>query len=323
MDYFKFSRATELSKYINYDSTGKKFGEKVATVVNLDQLKTNDAEFVLFGIPDLSNSKDKFKLKDCGMFQTVLENLLNIQQNQFNHGENLVVLGEVDVEMITKASYELETNSEKKERCKEILKKTISDIVHAICSLGKLPIVIGGHHESTLDILKGVGLAQNMGINLLEQSTQINLNVEEDFDKLERTKGNPELLNKYNVFGLHKNYVTEEQLKLMKSSKKLNFHLYEDCLHLTTLDKCIRFKNAVDCLDRNFGFKLDLKSIQGMSSYCDSSSGFSVRDIRTFIKIVRKENVHFFHICGFEERLRENIGFTLSYFISDFLRKDE
>ncbi|MBZ9787914.1 arginase [Psychroflexus sp. CAK57W] len=334
MTYFKFSDAKSLSKHMHHDSSGKKFGEKVITVTGLDQLESNEAEYVLFGIPTLLNSSEEFELGHFDMFQTVLKSLLNIQHNEFNRGENLIVLGELDSEVISEELNKLKTNppaflgragSEKINLLHSILEKTIYKIVQAICASGKIPIAIGGQHSNTFDLIKGVSLIKKSTVSLLDISTRVNVMFENNTDHLKQNKAyfDTVYINKHHTFGIHKNYVSQENLDVMNSSKNLGFYLYEDCLHLTTLDKCIRFKNAVDFLNRELGFKLDLKSIQGLSSCCDSSSGFSVRDIRTFLKVIRKEQAQFFHICGFEANQKESIGYVLSYFISDFIRNDD
>lgn len=313
MDAFKFSNATSLSRHIDYNLKGVKFGEKVITVSSLDELENSNAKYVLFGIPTFSNSTEKFGIENSEIFQRGLKHLLNIQYNQFNPAEQLIVLGEIDVDFISKELNELKTNSEKIDIFQKTLEVTIYEVAHAISISGKIPILIGGDDKNTMQLLKGMSSAQNSTMNLLDLSPQVNLNFE----------NTSEFLNKYHAFGLHKNYISQEELEMMNSSKNLNYYLYEDCLHLTTLDKCIRFKNAVDFLNRKSGFKLDLKSIQGMSSECESCSGFSLRDIRTFIKIIKKEQPQFLHICGLEGSQKENIGHVLSYLISDFIRNED
>ncbi|NEV93557.1 arginase [Psychroflexus sp. YR1-1] len=312
MNYFKFSDTPGLLKYIDSESKGQPFGEKVVSLTNLSELETTDAEYVLFGIPTLSNSADEFKPGDFKMFQAVLQSLLNIQHNDFNRAENLVVLGELDVELISHEINQLKTVSEKKERYEQIVKETTHSITQAICNLGKIPIVIGGDSGDTLNLLKASNSTEQSPLNLLDLSTHVTFELE----------NSGEFFDKYSGFGLHKNTTTQAELDVSTTSKKLSFQFYEDCLHLTTLDKCVKFKNAVDFLNGHLGFKLDLQSIQGMSTNCDSSSGFSVRDIRTFLKVIRKEQAKFFHMCGFEVYLKENTGFILSYFISDFIRKE-
>ncbi|SDH02131.1 arginase family protein [Psychroflexus sediminis] len=312
MTYFKFSDNNELSKYIDHESKGRKFGEKVILVSELNQLEAVNADYVLFGIPTLSNSADEFKPGKFKMFQAVLQNLLNIQYNDFNQAENLVVLGELNVDIISDEINQLKTISEKEMRYEQIVKETTHTVSETICGLGKIPIVIGGSSSDTLNLLKASNSTIQSRLNLLDLSTHVTFQLENSSD----------FFDKYSGFGLHKNTTTQAELDLLNSSKTLSFQFYEDCLHLTTLDKCVKFKNAVDFLNGHLGFKLDLKSIQGMSSHCDSSSGFSVRDLRTFLKVIRKEQAQFFHICGFEVNLKENIGFILSYFISDFIRKE-
>lgn len=324
MDYFKFSDSSKLSEFINLETEGQKFGEKVITISELNQLDGTDAEYVLFGIPRLSPFSETIEIENFDIFQKVLKILMNIQNNEFNRGENLLILGELDIEMLTKELDEVKSDSEKRNKFHSLLGTIITEIVLAICASGKIPIIIGGIPRNTFDILKGVSLSESTTINLLDLSTQFNFKLDQDVDLLQPNQiyYNAEFLNKLHSFGLHKNYITQRDFERIRSSKYLNHHFYEDCLHLTTLDKCIRFKNAIDFLNPKLGFKLDVTSIQGMSPHCDSSSGFSVRDIRTFIKVIRKEQAQFFHICGFEPDSKENISFPSSYFISDFMRSE-
>jgi len=145
-----------------------------------------------------------------------------------------------------------------------------------------------------------------------KQETLVSVNY---FDK--------DLIGKYYAFGLHKNNIAQKNFNVISASTQIDFKFYEDCLHLTTLDKCVKFKNSIDFLNGKLGFRLDLKSIQGLSANCEPSSGFSLRDIRTFMKIVRKEKIEFLHICGFETCKEEITSMMLSYLISDFIRHDD
>jgi formiminoglutamase len=325
MKYFKFTEASDLKQLIDYDTKGEKFGERVVCISKLIQLESTDADYVLFGLPSLLSTKEGLEIELSDMFQSVLEPLLNIQNNQYNRGENLVILGQFDLQRIMKDLDEYDSKSEKIIKFNGILKDTISKIIEVVYDTGKIPIAIGGHPSDTLNIVKALSEVHNSSINLLDLSTKVNLQIEEN--EIQNHENNSWLeslkLNKYAVFGLNKNYASQKEIEVMNFSKKLNFHFFEDCLHLTTLDKCVKFKNAVDFHNGELGFRLDLNSVLGMCSKCESSSGFSMRDIRTFIKMIRKENVQFFHICGLDFSKKASISNTLSYLVSDFIREED
>lgn len=318
MKYVKFYDNSIIDALID-DDYGEKFGKKVISISNLNQLENTDAEYVLFGIPTFSSGKDVNHSLDW--FQLFLKDLLNIQNNQFNRGENLVVLGEIDAISIDKDLSDLKENSEKVKKHKALIENIIFEISYAISQHGKIPIAIGGNHKNTFDLLKGISSSTLYAPNLLELSTRVHLNSEENPQDLD-FYFKAEILNKYHVFGLHSNHATQKELDFINSTKTAKYFLYEDCLHLTTLDKCVKFKNAVDFFNGSLGIALDLKSVQGLCSQRESSSGFSIRDLRTFIKLARKENVQFFHICETETAQEKNISNVLSYFVSDFVRND-
>lgn len=325
MDNFNFSKASDLSKYIR-TSSGKKFGEHVTTIESLNDLNSKEAEFVIFGVPTILHSEYNFSLKSI-KFESLLESLLNIEHNQFNNAEDLIILGEIDLDFMTlEISDQVENTKLNQQKVKDIydkLQDIIMKLVTAICDSGKTPIVLGGNFKNSIDVTKAISVYENKSLNLLDFSPKLNSehqNLEQiDLSQLLET-GN---LKKYHAFGAHKNHSTQEQLDLITSSKVMNYLFYEDCLHLTTLDKCVKFKNAIDFLNGCFGFSFNLHSMQNISSLPESASGFSMRDIRTFMKVVRKEKIDFFHLSGFENCEKNKVSSIISYLISDFIRNED
>jgi formiminoglutamase len=323
MNYFRFSTKESITALVDPNLKGQKLGEKVTTVNHLTELENSDAKFVVFGVPTPILSKETLEFSSASHYESTLTNLLNTQHNEFNRGDQLVILGEVVQDSIEEKLSQLKTNSEKIKFYYEHIDIIIYEIIFKIVASGKLPILIGGGNRCLNGLLKAIEAAQRAKANVLDLSTQVNIELKVPQEDEIHDLYKPEFLNKQHSFGLHINYISDDELKAVKSIKALNYYFYDDCLHLTTLDKCIRFKNAVDFLKRTLGFKLDLASIQGMSSKPDSSSGFSVRDIRTFIKIIRKEKAQFFHITGLETEKLEHQSQLLSYLITDFIRNDD
>jgi formiminoglutamase len=330
MENFTFFNTNDISRHIQHRDGEIKFGESLVTVSELDQLTECDTDYVLFGIPeDLGIIANFGNSGASKTFQHVLSSLLNIQNNIFNNPKNLLVLGQVNCDAFYKEAKKMNPESENyRTQLGEIVSKiddVVTAVVKAIIESGKTPVVVGGGHNNSYGIIRGASIALENPINVL------NIDAHSDLRPTNyRHSGNgvryaleENYLNKYHVFGLHKNYNSQEIFDFMDDTKVLNYFLYEDALHLTTLDKCIRVKNGVDFLNRTFGFELDCDAIGGMNSSAQTPSGFSIRDIRTFIKLIKKEHVHYFHICEADASKDETIGKTISYFISDFIRAED
>ena len=316
MKYLKFSSHDHIQSLLSNQSFGDKLGNHVSTVSKLDGLYSNGATFALLIIPTISTVSD---FNSDSNSDEILKPILNIEQNPFNDGSNLLILGELDSHSILKEIDKSVSDLKQLETYRAIETKVYSEIVTSIFHAGKIPIVIGGNSRHTSHLSKSIGLEANSNLNLLDISSRFNLSFEKEMineDDLDAYQ-----LNKYDAFGLSKNYVSAREYAFMSTSKRIGFQWYDDCLHLTSLDKCVKLKNAVDFLQRNLGFKLDLNCMEGISPSTASSSGFSVRDIRTFLKMLRKEEINFVHFCGFDSQIPATKS-ILSFFISDFIRNE-
>jgi len=329
MENFTFFSALDISNLIQHRENETKFGEGVKTISKLDQLAGCKAEYVLFGIPeDLGVMANFGKPGTSKTFQHVLSSLLNIQDNKFNRPGNLVLLGQINCYGFYEEAASLNPKSKNyKNQLGDIVTKiddVVAAVVKAIIELDKIPIVIGGGHNNCYGIIRGTSAALEKPINVLNIDAHTDLRIS-DY----RHSGNgfkyafeESYLSKYHVFGLHKNYTSQEIFDFMDHEKDFSYFLYEDVLHLTTLDKCVRLRNGIDFLNRTFGFELDCDAIGGINSSAETPSGFSIRDIRTFIKMIKKEQIYYFHICEADALKDKTIAKAITYFISDFIRDD-
>jgi formiminoglutamase len=74
----------------------------------------------------------------------------------------------------------------------------------------------------------------------------------------------------------------------------------------------------------NFGLELDCDAIKGFPSSAQTPSGFAINMIRNFIRIAsEEEHIKYLHICEAAPHEYSLIGKTLSYLVSDFIRKEE
>ena len=92
----------ELAKITNHRSGEIKFGEKMLTVPKetdtISFLKTCEAQYVLFGIPeDIGIIANNGRPGAASAWDSAIKNIANIQHNKFCKGSQLLVLGHLDV----------------------------------------------------------------------------------------------------------------------------------------------------------------------------------------------------------------------------------
>lgn len=330
MTGLKFYKSSHIDKLISKRKGEEKFGEKLQFVANLEELKNHKAKYVLLGIPEDIGVRANFgKPGTSRAWKTALSSLVNIQVNRFNDPENIIVLGEIDcVELMKKASYIDESDPNYHAKLGDLVKLTdqlVSEIIEKIVATGKTPIIIGGGHNNAYGNIKGSAKALKKPLNVL------NIDAHTDLRQLEhRHSGNGfsyaiegQYLNKYSIFGLHKNYTPEYIFKGIGSSPNMEFSLLEDLLK-NPENIPVSFQKILQGInDSPFGFELDCDAITDFPSSAKSPSGFSVDQVRYFIDQVSKnKNCCYFHICEAapDEENAAQVGKALSYFISDFIR---
>ncbi|WP_019039161.1 hypothetical protein [Psychroflexus tropicus] len=320
MKHFNLCSKDNLTFPVNQKLNNELMGNYITTVNHLDDLSSVGSTYVLIGLPSFSIEDSKPVISD-NSFSEAIAPLLNFLQSPFNDGTDILALGEIKANSILKS---LQQDADIKSDLVGAYQKEeliiIEELISIITDAEKIPIFIGGNAQHSFFISKFLSLALVSQINLLDISPNFNIRAK----NIQNGKNLSEFkLHKYDVFGLHKNYVSQTNYELISTSKKINVQYYEDTLHLTTLDKCVKLKNAIDYLNRSFGVRLDAKSIENCTNAIESSSGFSIRDLRTFIKMIKKEEVHFAHFCGFESSQSTRTRNLLSYLISDFIRQEE
>ncbi len=329
MNGLNFFKSTHIERLISKRNGEQKFGERLQFVANLEELKTHKAKYVLLGIPEDIGVRANFgKPGTSRAWKTTLSSLVNIQVNQFNDPKNLILLGEVDCNPLMKrASLIDESDPNYHAKLGDLVKETdqlVSEIIAKIVGSGKIPIIIGGGHNNAYGNIKGSAKALKKPLNVL------NIDAHTDLRQLEhRHSGNGFsyaieglYLNKYSIFGLHKNYTPEYIFKGMEASPNINFKLLED-LSEEQGNISDNFQQMLQGInDSSFGFELDCDAIADFPSSAKSPSGFSVDQVRNFLRLVSKdENCCYFHICEAapEEDNSAWVGKALSYFISDFI----
>lgn len=309
-----------------------KLGEKIQFIEKLDALQSCNATYVLVGIPeDIGVRANYGRAGAAKAWKAALQAFLNIQYNDKTGAEDLLLLGEIDCsKQMEQANALSQEDIHYVEKLGELVLQIdhkVTTVITAIVSAGKIPVVIGGGHNNSFGNLKGTSLALQKAINC------INFDAHSDFRSLEhRHSGNgfsyafeEEFLNRYFVFGLHRNYTSTSIYKAFEeNSGTLQFALIEDI----AVHKQLRFKQALQnaedfCCGSDFGLEIDLDAIENFGSSAMTPSGFSVNKARRFVSYFSQHpNCRYIHICEGApvfSTFSNQVAKAIAYLISDVI----
>jgi formiminoglutamase len=331
----------DLAKITNHRSGEIKFGEKMITVPKetdtIEFLKTCEAKYVLFGIPEDIGVRANFgRPGTASAWDSSIKSIANIQHNRFCKGSQLIILGQLDVSEAMEEVQNLDFNdSNDRSKLSQLVDKIDKDVSHIIFNLvklGKTPIVIGGGHNNSYGNIKGSALAKGKPINA------INFDAHSDFRILEgRHSGNgfsyayeEGFLKKYFIFGLHENYTSKSVLDIIKKIEdRVRFNTYDSVNIRKEKEFDLEMANALEFInDDFFGIEIDLDAIPNIACSAMTMSGFSVEQLRQFISFFAKnKNATYLHICEGapdlgEEKNNHLIGKLIGYLITDFIKSN-
>jgi formiminoglutamase len=329
----------DLAKVTNHRSGEIKFGEKMMTIPKgIDPaafLKTSEAKYVLFGIPeDIGVRANYGRPGTASAWESAIGSIANIQHNRFCKGSQILVLGHLNVCEEMKEVKNLNFNNvndrTKLSQLVEKIDKEVSHIIFNIIKSGKTPIVIGGGHNNAYGNIKGTALAKGKPINA------VNFDAHSDFRILEgRHSGNgfsyayeEGFLKKYFIFGLHENYTSKSVLDIIKKiDDRVRYNTY-DCIKIRKeKDFCHELAHAAEFIQTDFyGIEIDLDAIPNIASSAMTLSGFSIEELRQFVTYFGKnKNASYLHICEGapelgEEKNNHLIGKLIGYLVTDFIK---
>ncbi len=324
---FQIYTKNTIQKYLSKRQGETKLGEKIQFVEKIEDMKMVAAKYVLVGIPEDFGVRANYGI---GGTQTVWEafltKFLNIQENQYQTGKNIVLLGAFNFS----EEYQNDCKDLKKLRTRvSKIDQNVSEVLIQIFKAGKIPIIIGGGHNNSYPNLKAAALGFNKKINC------INLDAHADYRLKEgRHSGNgfryakeEGFLEKYYIIGLHENYNSRSLFDALNVDFDIDFTLFEEIkirkkiTLLETFQKAQKFTK-----EHPVGLELDLDCIEGILSSAITPTGFSSNEARQFIYYF-KENatVAYLHICEGAYELENgqvnlSTGKLMSYLVSDFTK---
>lgn len=237
MASLKIFSQSDMLNLVNPRKGETKLGESVtcydqletkSKVLSVESLKQSSAKFVLLGIPEDIGVRANYGIGGADTaWKPTLKAFLNLQQNPFLKGEDILVLGEFEIPENPSTDV-----TELRNAVKEI-DDLVFPIIQTIVLSGKIPIVIGGGHNNCYPIIKGTSLAKEKPINVLNIDAHTDLR-----DPSEgRHSGNgfstaitEGFLEQYRIFGLHENYISEAQLNFIAANKRIKVAYFDHLL---------------------------------------------------------------------------------------------
>jgi formiminoglutamase len=341
MEFFNFYDHSYLYSFINTRISETKLGERIKTIASFSDLETTDAKFVIIGIPeDIGIRANSGRHGAWSAWQDFLKAFLNVQSNTFLDGNEIVLAGGVVTEDLMLRAKNLVTNdidslNEYRVLTHE-LDTRVYEVIYKIVKRGKIPIVIGGGHNNSYPIIKGVHDALAKLHGAATNLNCINIDAHADLRPMEgRHSGNgfryaieEKFLHKYFVVALHQNYVTQSILDFMNEEKyEVGSNFFEDIFLKQkkswemALDEALHF-----CKDDFFGLELDMDSIINTPASAKSSTGISAEQARQAIyRLVIPESTVYFHLPeaappSLAKDVDDKTGKLLSYMVSDFIK---
>jgi formiminoglutamase len=320
MDSLKIYSHGEIFHLVKQRVGEVKLGEKVQFIHSLSSLHKSTAKFVLFGVPEDIGVRANYGIGGTHTaWLPALKTLLNMQSNSFLIGEEILILGHLEISEPADKSMEALQNKV------STIDNLVYPIIEQIINANKIPIVIGGGHNNATGIIWGASLAHRRKINV------VNIDAHADLRKTEgRHSGNGFSyalqnghLNLYHIFGLQQSYVHKDLPSYLNDMPNIKAFYFEDLLKSEhSIQK--NWLEFVKGLPEPCGLEIDLDSVANVLSSASSTSGFALNDIRCLLLSSTKK-FSYLHICEGATQLADGrqdltTGKTIAYLIGDFIK---
>lgn len=302
--------------YVSLRDGEVKLGEKVAVYSDLENFT---GKYVVLGVKEDVGPRANlgFSGSDAG-YACFLKRFLNMQSNSFLSGEEVLLMGEVRVNLVIDELGALRKGVEE-------LDDLLVSLLVPIYERGLVPILVGGGHNNAYSLIKACSLVQGAAINV------VNCDPHADFRALEgRHSGNSfsyakkeGWLANYAVLGLHQQYNSQSMLERL-AEKECYVTFFEEYL-TGERDFIVDIEDVLRQIsDVSLGVELDMDAIIGMPSSAFTPSGFTLEEVRRYvIKCAKSKKAAYLHLpeaAPKNEREEAIVGKALAYLVSDFVK---
>lgn len=327
-EYFQFYDHHFIQAHVKKRAGEKKIGESLPVITALSELKDHPAKYILLGVPEDIGVRANYGTGGAHTaWEATWQTFVNIQDNGYIRATELSIMGHLKADDLMKKA-----EGKKTEELREIVEEIderLYPVIREIKEAGKIPVIVGGGHNNSFPILKGVSMAAGSPLNV------INLDAHADLRAMEgRHSGNGfsyaihhQFLEKYYMIGLHQNYNSDFILESIKENKNLHTFFFEDIFLHGSYPFEYLLKQVSESLSGSpVGIELDLDAIENILSSACSPVGFSVLQARKYVHhIASASHPAYLHICEgatvlSDGRKNEIVGKLIAYLISDFIK---
>ena len=315
---FSFVPTTKDSilSYVSLRDGEVKLGEKVAVYSDLENFT---GKYVVLGVKEDVGPRANLGLSgsDAG-YACFLKRFLNMQSNSFLSGEEVLLMGEVRVNLVIDELGALRKGVEE-------LDDLLVSLLVPIYERGLVPILVGGGHNNAYSLIKACSLVQGTAINV------VNCDPHADFRSLEgRHSGNSfsyamqeGWLANYAVLGLHQQFNSQSMLERLVE-KECYVTFFEEYL-TGERDFIVDIEDVLRQIsDVSLGVELDMDAIIDMPSSAFTPSGFTLEEVRTYVvKCAKSKKAAYLHLpeaTPKNEREEAAVGKALAYLVCDFIK---
>lgn len=346
MKHFKFYSKDDILSLTKVRRFETRMGERLQ-FLKADRewpevLQESTAKYVLLGIPEDFGVKANYGVGGTETaWLSFLASFLNIQSNDFFTGENILLLGHFDFGdikfLIENNAYHPEEKINAYRHALNIIDEEVEDLLKVIASSKKIPIIIGGGHNNSYPIIKGVAKGMyKADLIPLAQINCINLDAHADYNVAEgRHSGNgfryaeeDGYLGKYCMVGLHENYITQNVLMDIHNNPFLEYISYEEIFIHERKNFIQAVAHATGFTEDTYtGIEIDLDCVENTLSSALTPSGINVLQARKYITFTAQDaKVAYLHISEGATQLEDgrkndSTGKLISYLVSDFVKE--
>jgi formiminoglutamase len=323
MMYIHFISSDTRNAIVSCRDGEQKIGESIQFASDMNW--NSEIEYVILGVPeDIGVRANYGNIGAENAFNAFLMRFLNMQINQYIDIRKVLILGVIDVEDLKIKCAENSSISSLRENV-DIIDSRLAELIAFIHSKNAKPIVIGGGHNNSFGIIKG--MAQTNSIEVLNIDPHFDYRISEG-----RHSGNgfryakeAGFLHKYSVFGFHQNYNNQKMIDDLREEDSFCVTSFESILFESrSIDQAL--KRHIDFHAKSIGVELDLDSVKDMPSSANTPSGFSEEEIRKVLYKIRAEKevlyYHFAEGAPIDNIQYNKVGKFLAYLVADILAKN-
>ena len=345
MKHFRFYTKEDILSLTRLRRFETRIGERVQFIKKPDEwqaaLNSSPAKYVLLGIPEDIGVRANFGTGGTDTaWLPFLSAFLNNQSNDFLTGEKIMLLGHFDFGDL---KFLIENNActpderiDAYRHALNIIDEEVEYLLKLIAAAGRIPLVVGGGHNNSYPIIKGVAKGLHKAELIpIAQLNVISLDAHANYRLTEgRHSGNPYryaeedgYLGKYCVVGLHENALSQNVLMDIHNNPFIDYISFEEIF----LHERKNFIQAVAHAtgfteDGRTGVELDLDCIEQALSSELTPCGITTLQARQFMNFTATDaKIAYLHICEGATQLNDgkkndSMGKLISYLVEDFIK---